>query len=293
MKNLSKSDIERRFKNSNWEPEVKLIELRKPLNFLSFKFNRMLSIVIPGHPIIDSRPRFLQKKDGTIGTYNPHKAQLMKIFKVIYDESPVLQGICIIGPMRIELDIYEKIPNNYKKSLNKQELELLKKQRLPALTKPDVDNGMKITYDVNQDLEYQVILRDEHVVDSQTSKIFVEDQYDERMVMRIYFSDDLPRWYKDILYDSNDYLLYNLSMKYKFINQIPDEIWGKEFFKILSNFIKRTKKNPVKTVNYIISKYKKSDLDLILQESTADRARAVILNLTEAIYLKYKMEGKK
>lgn len=293
MKNLTKSDIERRFKNSNWEPEVKLIELRKPLNFLSFKFNRMLSIVIPGHPIIDSRPRFLQKKDGTIGTYNPHKAQLMKIFKVIYDDSPVLQGICIIGPMRIELDIYEKIPNNYKKSLNKQELELLKKQRLPALTKPDVDNGMKITYDVNQDLEYQVILRDEHVVDSQTSKIFVEDQYDERMVMRIYFSDDLPRWYKDILYDSNDYLLYNLSMKYKFINQIPDEMWGKEFFKILSNFIKRTKKNPVKTVNYIISKYKKSDLDLILQESTADRARAVILNLTEAIYLKYKMEGKK
>lgn len=293
MKNLTKSDIERRFKNSNWEPEVKLIELRKPLNFLSFKFNRMLSIVIPGHPIIDSRPRFLQKKDGTIGTYNPHKAQLMKIFKVIYDESPVLQGICIIGPMRIELDIYEKIPNNYKKSLNKQELELLKKQRLPALTKPDVDNGMKITYDVNQDLEYQVILRDEHVVDSQTSKIFVEDQYDERMVMRIYFSDDLPRWYKDILYDSNDYLLYNLSMKYKFINQIPDEMWGKEFFKILSNFIKRTKKNPVKTVNYIISKYKKADLDLILQESTADRARAVILNLTEAIYLKYKMEGKK
>lgn len=293
MKNLTKSDIERRFKNSNWEPEVKLIELRKPLNFLSFKFNRMLSIVIPGHPIIDSRPRFLQKKDGTIGTYNPHKAQLMKIFKVIYDDSPVLQGICIIGPMRIELDIYEKIPNNYKKSLNKQELELLKKQRLPALTKPDVDNGMKITYDVNQDLEYQVILRDEHVVDSQTSKIFVEDQYDERMVMRIYFSDDLPRWYKDILYDSNDYLLYNLSMKYKFINQIPDEIWGKEFFKILSNFIKRTKKNPVKTVNYIISKYKKTDLDLILQESTADRARAVILNLTEAIYLKYKMEGKK
>lgn len=293
MKNLTKSDIERRFKNSNWEPEVKLIELRKPLNFLSFKFNRMLSIVIPGHPIIDSRPRFLQKKDGTIGTYNPHKAQLMKIFKVIYDDSPVLQGICIIGPMRIELDIYEKIPNNYKKSLNKQELELLKKQRLPALTKPDVDNGMKITYDVNQDLEYQVILKDEHVVDSQTSKIFVEDQYDERMVMRIYFSDDLPRWYKDILYDSNDYLLYNLSMKYKFINQIPDEIWGKEFFKILSNFIKRTKKNPVKTVNYIISKYKKADLDLILQESTADRARAVILNLTEAIYLKYKMEGKK
>lgn len=293
MKNLTKSDIERRFKNSNWEPEVKLIELRKPLNFLSFKFNRMLSIVIPGHPVIDSRPRFLKKTDDTIGTYNPHKAQLMKIFKVIYDESPALQGICIIGPMRIELDIYEKIPNKYKKSLNKQELELLKKQRLPALTKPDVDNGMKITYDVNQDLEYQVILRDEHVVDSQTSKIFVEDQYDERMVMRIYFSDDLPRWYKDILYDSKDYLLYNLSMKYKFINQIPDELWGKEFFKILSNFIKRTKKNPVKTVNRIISKYKKSELDLILQESTADRARAVILNLTEAIYLKYKMEGKK
>lgn len=292
MKNLTKDDVKRRFSNSNWKSEVNLIKLNKPLNFLNFKFNQLLTIVIPGHPIIDSRPRFLQKKDGTIGTYNPHKAQLMKIFKVIYDDSPVLQGICILGPMRIELDIYEKIPNNYLKLLNKDEIKLLEKEQLPAVTKPDVDNGMKITYDVNQDLEYQVILRDEHVVDSQTSKIFVKDRADERMVMRIYFSNDIPRWYKDILYNSKDYLLYNLSMKYKFINQIPDDKWGKEFFKILTNFIKRTKKNPVNTVNYVISKYKKADLDLLLQESTADRARTVILNLTEAIYLKIKMEGK-
>lgn len=292
MKNLTKDDVKRRFSNSNWKSEVNLMKLNKPLNFLNFKFNQLLTIVIPGHPIIDSRPRFLQKKDGTIGTYNPHKAQLMKIFKVIYDDSPVLQGICILGPMRIELYIYEKIPNNYLKLLNKEEIKLLEKEQLPAVTKPDVDNGMKITYDVNQDLEYQVILRDEHVVDSQTSKIFVKDRADERMVMRIYFSNDIPRWYKDILYNSKDYLLYNLSMKYKFINQIPDDKWGKEFFKILTNFIKRTKKNPVNTVNYVISKYKKADLDLLLQESTADRARAVILNLTEAIYLKIKMEGK-
>lgn len=292
MKNLTKDDVKRRFSNSNWKSEVNLMKLNKPLNFLNFKFNQLLTIVIPGHPIIDSRPRFLQKKDGTIGTYNPHKAQLMKIFKVIYEDSPVLQGICILGPMRIELDIYEKIPNNYLKLLNKEEMKLLEKEQLPAVTKPDVDNGMKITYDVNQDLEYQVILRDEHVVDSQTSKIFVKDRADERMVMRIYFSNDIPRWYKDILYNSKDYLLYNLSMKYKFINQIPDDKWGKEFFKILTNFIKRTKKNPVNTVDYVISKYKKADLDLLLQESTADRARTVILNLTEAIYLKIKMEGK-
>ena len=216
----------------------------------------------------------------------------MKIFKVIYDDSPVLQGICILGPMRVELDIYERIPNNYFKALNKDEIKLLENEQLPAVNKPDVDNGMKITYDVNQDLEYQVILRDEHVVDSQTSKIYVKDPGDERMVMRIYFSNDIPRWYKDILFNSNDYLLYNLSMKYKFINQIPDDKWGKEFFKILTNFIKRTKKNPVKTVNYILSKYKKADLDLILKESTADRARTVIINLTEAIYVKFKMEGK-
>lgn len=292
MKNLTKDDITRRFKNSNWKPITELITLNKPIKYLNFKFNQMLTIVIPGHPVIDSRPRFLQKKDGTIGTYNPHKAQLMKIFKVIYDDSPVLQGICILGPMRVELDIYERIPNNYFKALNKDEIKLLENEQLPAVNKPDVDNGMKITYDVNQDLEYQVILRDEHVVDSQTSKIYVKDPGDERMVMRIYFSNDMPRWYKDILFNSNDYLLYNLSMKYKFINQIPDDKWGKEFFKILTNFIKRTKKNPVKTVNYILSKYKKADLDLILKESTADRARTVIINLTEAIYVKFKMEGK-
>ena len=288
MKNLTKNDVQRRFENSNWTPETKITNLNRPYKFKNLIFNKILTIVIPGHPIIDSRPRFLQKKDGTVGTYNPHKAQLMKVFKEIYDNSDILQGICILGPMFVELEIYELIPKTYLKELDKKSLEDLENNNLPAFNKPDVDNGMKITYDVSQDLEYQVILRDEHVVDSRTYKVYVKDKRDERMVMNIYFNDDIPKWYRNILYESRDYLVHNLSMKYKFINQIPDEEWEKTFYKVIVNYIKRTKKNPVKVVNLVLSKYKKKDLDLILVEKNADLAKEKILNIVEAIYIKVK-----
>lgn len=288
MKNLTKNDVQRRFENSNWTPETKITNLNRPYKFKNLIFNKILTIVIPGHPIIDSRPRFLQKKDGTVGTYNPHKAQLMKVFKEIYDNSDILQGICILGPMFVELEIYELIPKTYLKELDKKNLEDLENNNLPAFNKPDVDNGMKITYDVSQDLEYQVILRDEHVVDSRTYKVYVKDKRDERMVMNIYFNDDIPKWYRNILYESRDYLVHNLSMKYKFINQIPDEEWEKTFYKVIVNYIKRTKKNPVKAVNLVLSKYKKKDLDLILVEKNADLAKEKILNIVEAIYVKVK-----
>lgn len=288
MKNLTKNDVQRRFENSNWSPETKITNLNRPYKFKNLIFNKILTIVIPGHPIIDSRPRFLQKKDGTVGTYNPHKAQLMKVFKEIYDNSDILQGICILGPMFVELEIYELIPKTYLKELDKKSLEDLENNNLPAFNKPDVDNGMKITYDVSQDLEYQVILRDEHVVDSRTYKVYVKDKRDERMVMNIYFNDDIPKWYRNILYESRDYLVHNLSMKYKFINQIPDEEWEKTFYKVIVNYIKRTKKNPVKAVNLVLSKYKKKDLDLILVEKNADLAKEKILNIVEAIYIKMK-----
>ena len=288
MKNLTKNDVQRRFENSNWTPETKITNLNRPYKFKNLIFNKILTIVIPGHPIIDSRPRFLQKKDGTVGTYNPHKAQLMKVFKELYDNSDILQGICILGPMFVELEIYELIPKTYLKELDKKSLEDLENDNLPAFNKPDVDNGMKITYDVSQDLEYQVILRDEHVVDSRTYKVYVKDKRDERMVMNIYFNDDIPKWYRNILYESRDYLVHNLSMKYKFINQIPDEEWEKTFYKVIVNYIKRTKKNPVKAVNLVLSKYKKKDLDLILVEKNADLAKEKILNIVEAIYIKVK-----
>lgn len=288
MKNLTKNDVQRRFENSNWSPETKITNLNRPYKFKNLIFNKILTIVIPGHPIIDSRPRFLQKKDGTVGTYNPHKAQLTKVFKEIYDSSEILQGICILGPMFVELEIYELIPKTYLKELDKKSLEDLENNNLPAFNKPDVDNGMKITYDVSQDLEYQVILRDEHVVDSRTYKVYVKDKRDERMVMNIYFNDDIPKWYRNILYESRDYLVHNLSMKYKFINQIPDEEWEKTFYKVIVNYIKRTKKNPIKAVNLVLSKYKKKDLDLILVEKNADLAKEKILNIVEAIYIKVK-----
>jgi len=292
MKSLTKNDIDRRFKDSNWQPDTIIEKLRKPYEYLDYKFDQKCTIVIPGHPLIDSRPRFLEKKDGTIGTYNPHKAQLMKVFKEIYNESTELQGICILGPMFVQLSIYSVIPKNYLKVLNENEMRLLEQERMAAVSKPDVDNGMKIHYDVAQDFEYQILLRDEHVVDSRTNKTFVKDPRDERVVIEIYYTDNLPRWYKMLLYNSNDYLRHTLSMKYKFINQISDKEWNKIFFKTIIEFIKRTGKNPNKAVKSVLNYYRKKDLDLLVEENNSDLAKDKILTIVEACYIKIKTEQK-
>lgn len=287
IKNLTKNDIIRRFENSNYKYSVSIDKI-KTFHFKSFSFTNVCEILIPGHPIIDSRPRFLEKKDGTIGTYNPHKAQLMKVFKYIYDDSPLLHGLCILGPVIIDLTIYSVAPKNYLKAIKGKDLKDLENGEIPALIKPDVDNGMKINYDVIQDLEYQILLRDEHVVKATTDKIFVKDPKDERVVIRIYYNEKLPTWYKSILFDSADYLNYTISMKYKYINQIKDEEWSKYFFRTIVEYIKRTKKNPVKTVKKILKYYKKNHLDLILVEKNAELATEKILNMVEAIYIEIK-----
>jgi len=218
--------------------------------------------------------------------------QLMKVFKEIYNESIDLQGICILGPMFVQLSIYSLIPKNYLKVLNDREMKILENECMAAVTKPDVDNGMKIHYDVAQDFEYQILLRDEHVVDSRSSKIFVKDPKDERVVIEIYYTDNLPRWYKILLYNSNDYLRHTLSMKYKFINQISDKDWNKVFFKTIIEFIKRTGKNPIKAVKSVLNYYKKKDLDLLVEENNSDIAKDKILMIVEACYIKVKTEQK-
>lgn len=292
MKSLTKQDIHNRFNNSNYKYSVEVIDLKKPVIQKNIKFNKMLKIIIPGEPLIDGRVRFLERNDGSIGTYNPHKAQLMKVYKYIYDDDPILHGLCILGPMRIDLYIYNQIPKSWMKHLSKKDLIDLETGNFVAPAKPDIDNGMKIHYDVMQDLQYQNILRDECVVAGNTEKYFVKDVKDQRVVLEIYYNDKIPEWYKENVYNSSDYLRYTLSMKYKFINNISDENWQKHFYQTIASFYKRTKKNPLTSVKYVLSKYKKNDLDLILYEKTSELAIEKILNMVEAIIIELKLQKK-
>ena len=58
MKNLTKSDIENRFINSNVNTVSEIIDLKKPINMINVSLNKMCRIVIPGEPIEDGRIKY-------------------------------------------------------------------------------------------------------------------------------------------------------------------------------------------------------------------------------------------
>ena len=66
---------------------------------------------------------------------------------------------------------------------------------------------------------------------------------------------------------STEYLKHIISLKYKLINEIPDEKWGKEFYKNIAIWYKKNK-GPIKRVKnnleYMLNThYKKTDLVML------------------------------
>ena len=194
MKTLNKDGLEARFKYSAYKKEATITAI-KPFKVLAYTYNRCLKIIIPGQPMVDSRPRG-KKNDSAISFYNPHKAILMKIFKEIYKDSEVLQNTFITGPMYIKMIAYDSMPKVWQKKLNSKEKQLLMQEKLVNISDPDVDNYQKVHYDVMQDPEYAIFLDDEAIVDCNTHKIFVPEDKDKRMEVYIYYNTTLPSWYK-------------------------------------------------------------------------------------------------
>lgn len=265
MRNLKKSDVERRFSNHDLSSLVEIEDLR-PFTKHGVKFSRKLTITIPGHPITDSRPRFKAGDEGFSHAYNPHKANLMKIFQEIYKDNDTLNGITILSPSIIDIKYYLKIPNDIKKLLKPKELDLLSKGDLFSISKKDNDNIEKVHFDVSQDFKYQILLRDETIVDNNTSKFFVDDGKKEKVVITYTFGD-VPYWMRPQLEASTEYLKHIISLKYKVINGIEDNEWGKTFYKNIALWYKRNK-GPIKriksNVEYMLnSHYNKKDLVML------------------------------
>lgn len=270
MKTLNKEGIKARFDNCEIKKSTTISDI-KPYKIMNVSFNKLLRIVVPGKPVIDSRPRGKNGSEG-IFFYNPHKAQLMKIFDEIYKDSDELKGICIMGPICIILNAYVTIPKGMWKILSNKEKALVKKEEFVAMVKPDVDNMEKINYDVLQDDYFSIILRDESIIANRTHKIFVDSPSKNRVEILIYYSDRIPGWAKDNIESSIEYLKASISLKYKFINQIPDDQWKKVFYKNIASFYKKTKKDVEKAVRQILRLYNKKDLELLEPNGTKEVA---------------------
>lgn len=148
-------------------------------------FDKKLSIVIPGIPITDSRPR--ASSSGYF--YNPNKNKLNKLFKEIYKEDKLLQETFIDHPVGLVLKIYHKPKKKFERKLDK---ERLKNEEIVSVRRKDNDNFEKVHWDILEDKEYRILLTDRLVCKNVTEKFYTLDN---------------PRIEIDILYNSkNKYL---------------------------------------------------------------------------------------
>lgn len=279
---MKKSDIEERFKNSNIKYSADLEILAKPIKFENLIFNRRLSIVIPGSPIVDERTRFTMTGDSFFG-YNPAKNNLKKIFEYIYDSSEMLNRLVILSPMTIDLKVYKVLQKNHAKILSKKDIELIKQEKFVSFSKPDNDNIEKVHFDVIQDDAYNVILRDENIVSNTTTKYHVYDPADERVEITILYTET-PAYLKEFVYDSVEYFKYTISLKSKLINNISDEEFAKEFYRNIAIFYKKTKKKDItKTVLRVLSFYDTKSLYLLANGNNKDDVINNIIKNVEKI----------
>lgn len=296
MKTLNRKDIDKRYENIDKSTLTEVLDIT-PYVEKGIKFNTQMKITIPGTPISDSRPRHtFNIETGGSHVYNPHKENLMKIFKEIYNESEELKSIIILSPIIIHIKYYIKISKDIIKTLNKKELKDLEKERLYCVFRKDNDNIEKVHFDVLQDLKYQVIHRDEFIVKNTTEKIYTIDN--ERVELTIDFNRNNPKWMEDIVYNSDEYFSYSISYKYKIINNISDNKWQKVFYKNIYNYKKNNMKKKsdkfLRKIEHVLKKTYNADTIKLIDNSNKkfDKKIECILNNVKILLEELKKGGK-
>lgn len=258
MRGLNKEGIINRTRRSIFQPKISHTPIA--LNTPEYKpYSHKLHILIPGLPIADSRPRH---NTSTGAVYNGHKTLLMKIFDMIYKDS-ILEDICILGPLRIELNVYKPLPKKYKKLISKKDMTSLEKEQLKDTFKQDNDNFEKIHWDVLQDVKFMIILQDEMITTNLTQKFSVIDEKYSRVEINIFYNQKLEPWIWDRIKYSSEYFKYTISPKY--LKRYDKKDWKKHFYVNIVNYWKATKsKAIIKRVSQILEKtYQTQDLYLL------------------------------
>lgn len=278
MKSLNKTKIDLRFDRSNIKPVFEVQDVKYKLSSSSATFDKMLYVVIPGNPIADGRVRF-----STNAIYNPNKANLMKVFDRIFHGSG-LENLIIFGPIYFDITVYLKIPQVIKKQLDNKSKELLKQEKLIAMSKPDNDNFEKICFDLLQDKHYMIVFGDESIIENTTRKYYTDSADNTRVEMRVYFKSKQDKWYMEKVKDQKDYLRYLLSPKYM-KNNVKVEDWKKHFYFTVFEWYKNKKSSTsvLTTVNSILKVYKTEEIYLISEGRNVNDALDNVIRNVERI----------
>ena len=261
-KRTTKENIQNRY--TNIEDLYPLVIETKEQNYYSteefeYMFNYKLTIKIPGHVISDSRPRGLEN---TINPnmkkhkYNPNKELLMKVFNEVYKDS-LLEDLTIFSPMKFDIKIYSHMLKKYQDLHKKLKLEMY----IPYMSTPDIDNVAKVYYDTLQDHKYQIIYKDNHIIDTKISKVYSDKEY---VKLDIYFNKELSIFEEYVINDSIDFIYYAISYKNIKNKNIKD------YIKYVNDQFKDRKAKPSpKKLKYVIKHFPKEYLSSITNTTIA------------------------
>lgn len=281
MKVLNKSKVEARFNDSSIKPFVSVSNI-KGYKIGSLNLDKLYTLIIPGTPISDSRPR--HRADGDY-FYNPHLASYLKVLKRTLELADINNEyeICILSPMYVNIKVYRKIPNTHLRYLNKDELKDLEDEILPASSiMMDNDNIEKVTWDSLQVMN--TILKDEYVVENKTEKYFTKYSNRERLEIYIYYTDN-NCYSTPLIKRIKEYMYYTISMKYKRIKKIDDRFWRDIFYRNIVNFYTTYKgKKETKGIQKVLSGYKVEELRLIENGTNREIIEKTIISNIESIF---------
>lgn len=256
-----KEKIQSRY--SNIDELYPLVIETKEKNLLSTKefeylFNYKLTVKIPGKVVADSRPRGIEDITSKLRghKYNPNKELLMKIFNEVYVNS-ILEDLTIFSPIKFDIKIYSHMLQKYQKFHKKNQLEMY----IPNMATPDVDNVAKVFYDVFQDRKYQIIYKDNHIIDSRIYKVFTDKEYVE---IDIFFNKELSIFEEFVVNDSVDYVYYLISYKHIKNKNINDYVSYVNFL-----FGDRKYKPAPKKLKYVLKYFPKEYLFNITKTNIA------------------------
>lgn len=197
------------------------------------KYDKALVMVMYGEPVADSRPRF--KKDGD-GTYNPHKAYLMRVFNKLYQEDDMLLKTVIDTPCGVILRNYVTPEKKMQKAIG---VDIVDETHI-SIKQKDNDNIEKVHWDVLQDKQFSVLLDDKLVTHNSTCQFYsleprieIEIQFPSKEMLEKEKKYFMP--YLETIKMSASYKAFRLYPKYIFtICNTSDKKFPETFFNNLS-----------------------------------------------------------
>lgn len=254
----------------NNKVESKIVKLKEDERLFEM-YDNCLKLVMHGEPIADSRPRFLKDREGT---YNPHKAFLMRVFSKLYEQDKVLQKTLIATPIAIVIRNYVTPTKALQKSIG---VDIIS-EKYVSIKQKDNDNIEKVHWDVLQDSKYKVIL-DDRLLSHNYSEQFYSTE--PRIEIDIHYpSDEMlkkeHKYFKPYIEQIEklaEYKKIKILPKYtENIMEFNDKVFPREFFNALAELTDIGKRE----IGRILGMYSAHKIKLLVEycgEVSSNRVR--------------------